>query len=328
MLLFVGKQHLFDLGLKGFFGWVVLQFCLGFFMGNILSHFLNCQDLKERLWMAVFIAFFNSFMPVIGIIILTITNCFIKEPAPESDQQLIKEIVRPDYIPSLETLSSHFGAGGARVRLFDEKAMGSVRRSALLAISAKQNIDNNRLLFAALREDDDEIRILAYSILDLQQEDINKNISYSLEHLEQSTDIKKRVMIHKHLALLYQELVYRSLVESELVNETLNHAIDHANKCLSEAKALGNDHDPAIYLLLAQVYKRRNDLEKAAAYMLDAAEHGAPASSTIPFLADLAFKKKDFARVAELFQSAPSLRYMQKIGSAAQFWSDSKGQVS
>jgi len=326
VLYFVGKQHLFDFGLKGFFGWTVLQFCLGFFMGNILSHFLNCQDFKERLWMAVFIALFNSFIPVIGIIILSITNCFIREPVPETDQQLIKQIVRPDYIPSLETLSSHFGAGGARVRLFDEEAMGSVRRSALLAISARQHIDNNRLLFSALREDDDEIRILAYSILDLQQEDINKNISYSLEHLHQATDIKKRVMIHKHLALLYQELVYRSLVETELVHETLKHATEHAKKCLSEARALGNEHDPAIYLLLAQIYKRRNELEKAEAYMLDAAEHGAPPSSTIPFLADLAFRKKDYARVAELFQSEPSLRYMQKIGSVAQFWNNGNGQ--
>lgn len=313
--------HYFLMGSILFF--IALTFFASLVLSFAITGFLSYQYLYERLAFMVLIAFFNAFMPVFGLIGISITLFFIKKPPPESDQQDILSVATPDYVPSLESIGLNFGVGGARTQLMDSHAVNAVRRSALLAISAKQSIDSNQMLLEALNDSNDEIRLLAYSLLDLQDQKITKEIEKTALLAEETDNNDKKMMLLKRLANLYYETTYRLLVQADALEQALEKTIETARSVIDFQQKNKLKQSASMWLLIALVNRRKDNDQEAYDAFDQARELGAAESRTLPFLAEIKFKQGQFAEVKSILQQGYSLSNMQKVGPAIRLWKNS-----
>lgn len=231
---------------------------------------------------------------------------------------------RPEYtlstaVPELPfkpvTIDTNLSfAGGG---LYDVLRNASDTDKRLKAVLATQRMNERKaipILQVALKDPVDDVRLLAYSILDNKENGINVNIKNGLTELESATPAQ-RPAIHKRLAFLYWELVYMGLAQGDVLLHILNTAKQHVDKVLEETK------DSGAYFLLGRILIREDALEEAEQAFQRAHEFGMDKSRISSYLAEIAFLKRDYAQIPNILGELPaSEREREPIAAIAEFW--------
>lgn len=207
------------------------------------------------------------------------------------------------------------GEGGAWSRLRAESLPRSMRLKALLAIGAGSGRNASRLLHFATRDNDDEIRLLAFNLADHREKIISKAISQSLDELKRAENDEERLTHFRKLAYSYWELIFNDLAQKELAEFYISQSLSYTTKALTlEA------NDPNLLLLLGRLHLWKGDLEEADKVINAALNNGAHRDRVVPYLAELAFLRRDFSTMRSYFELNPLLRHKPGIGPVAQFW--------
>ena len=169
------------------------------------------------------------------------------------------------------------------------------RFKAVLATRQMQDDKAIPILKIGLRDPVDEVRLLAYSMLDNKEKKIDLKIHQSLLHFsDDKLDPVSAAVIHQTLAESYWELSYLLLVQGQSKVHILKSAYHHANEAL---KTCGTD--AGLNLLHARLGLNL-DLFKEAAQSLDQAEkYGMPIMKLAPWRAELAFARRRFEEVTQ-----------------------------
>lgn len=213
-------------------------------------------------------------------------------------------------------MASGMGEGGAWSRLRSAELPRDQRLKALMSVGAGSGFNTSSFLQLASGDSDDEIRLLAFNLCERHEQKINQSITAALDGLKDASDPEEKAAFFRILAFSYWELVYNSLSQDEL----RVFYIDQSLKYIHQAQEMGGD-DPSISILLGKIHLVRHDHDKAEEAIQDALKNGAPTSQVIPYLAELAFLKRDFSSVKRLIALDPTLRLKPGIGPVAQYWS-------
>ncbi len=104
-----------------------------------------------------------------------------------------------------------------------------------------------------------------------------------------------------------------------MANELLDFTLEKVSRYLKLAlDELPQEVD--LYVLSGKLSLFQGEDEKALQAFERARELHAPDEKTIPFLAELYFKKHDFDRVKALFKQSPSLKSIPRLGALVKFW--------
>ncbi|MEB3012822.1 hypothetical protein VJI77_07470, partial [Parvimonas sp. D2] len=87
-------------------------------------------------------------------------------------------------------------------------------------------------------------------------------------------------------------------VQGDLLDYAVGEALRHTETALAALR-----EDPALHLQHGRLQQQMGRLDEADAAYQRARELGLPASRVVPYLAELAFARRDFARVRALLQS-------------------------
>ncbi|ABB32197.1 hypothetical protein GeomeDRAFT_0495 [Geobacter metallireducens RCH3] len=207
------------------------------------------------------------------------------------------------------------GEGGAWSRLRSESLPRPMRLKALLAAGSSNSRDASRLLHFATSDNDDEIRLLAFNLADQREKVISKTISQSLAELKNASDRDERLLHCRKLAFSYWELIFNDLAQKDLAEFYVLQSITYATQALDMDAT-----DPNLLLLLGRLHLWREDLESAEKAINDAMNNGAHRDRVVPYLAELAFLRRDFVTMNSCFELNPLLRHKPGIGPVAQFW--------
>ncbi len=188
------------------------------------------------------------------------------------------------------------GAGSLRPRLTQTDMPRQTRLDALLTA---QNLPGNlsvRLLREVLSDPVDDLRLAAYGMLDKGEKLLNQKIQLALEQLANETAPEARGRLLQRVADCYWELVYQDYAHQ---GELREFALLSAWRAATDALLL-RPQDGDLLVLIGRIALARGQADEAAVAFARARALSIPHNRVLPYLAELAFLRRDFARVRAL----------------------------
>ena len=175
------------------------------------------------------------------------------------------------------------------------EAIGSLPNERLILFLTKfPTAQTVKTLKKALSTKDDELRLLAFSVLSKMEKDIFERINLLLKELDKTGNSEETFRIYSSLAELYWEPVFLGIADKELEEFYLNTALDY---CL---KALSIKEEGKIFFLTGRIYLRLKNYEKAEEFLRKAVERGMPVEKVAPYLIEVYFVKRDWEALIKL----------------------------
>ena len=258
----------------------------------------------------------SFFIPILGTIGLLMGLFYFRYFLKEGNRTEFSTVSLPPFMTEGSETGPGMGEGGAWSRLKASAIPRQLRLKALLAVSASSGQNASRLLQLATGDSDDEIRLLAFNLYDRREKVISNSISQTLQALREADTPDKRRDMCRVLAFSYWEVVYNDLARDELADFFVNQSLEYAR----QAVELGRGDDPALLVLMGRLYLKQGDVERAGEAIRTALELGVHRDRVIPYLAELAYRRRDFAELKRFFQTDPLLRHKPGIGPVVQFW--------
>lgn len=146
----------------------------------------------------------------------------------------------------------------------------SQRTSAILATLRLPDQDAINILRVALKDSEDDIRLLAYALLSQMDKRYNEGIQNHLALLRKSTG-NRACFLHKQIAQEYWELAWVGLARGESVGAILDKALEHVTQALD-----GYPNDGGLHFLLGKTLLRMRRFKEAAGALASAERYGIP----------------------------------------------------
>ncbi|WP_437880230.1 HEAT repeat domain-containing protein [Pseudomonas sp. LRF_L74] len=266
-------------------------------------------------WSVLFIFSLSFFVPLlgaIGVAVAVFPALFL--PRRRSEQVWQAQGV-PDlpFRPLERKKQLMFNDGGLQ-DVLRHAPDPETRITALFATRRMPGRDSIPILKMALRDPTDDVRLLAYSMLDQRESEVNQRIESGLAALASAEGVQKAAA-HGSLGNWYWELAYLGLAQGSVLDHVLSQAREHVQAALA-IEATGER-----YVLAGRIALEQGALEDAAGLFQQAEDNGVPATQLIPFRAELAFNRRHFSDVSRALAglSQEMLQHPQ-FAALARYW--------
>jgi len=165
------------------------------------------------------------------------------------------------------------------------------RIAALVAAKQRSDPAAVALLWRALKDSEEEIRLLAFSFLETRLSSVYRRIQALTQELDAASE-ERRGVLHARLAFEHWELAWQGLVQGDVLGHELAMASEHVVHALKR-----DPRSAPIQLLRARIHLRRGRLAEADVALRCARVLGIPGPSLRPYQAELAFRQKRFDEV-------------------------------
>ena len=197
------------------------------------------------------------------------------------------------------------------------------RLSAVLAVRHLRDEHDAEVLRLALTDTVDDVRLLAYSILDRKEQSFNLRLKSLLDQLPGATaDDGVRNRLEKRLAQTHLDMIELGLCRGEV----LLYMLLEARKHVDVAMALAPDDRESLFLL-GSIALRQNDLLTAEGAFLKAQVMGMSIEKVLPNLAELAFRQQRFSMVTHYLRAIDPIcfRAQPRLSGIATHWLKEEG---
>ena len=188
-----------------------------------------------------------------------------------------------------------FGTGALRDILLNSPSVDR-RVEAITSISRLPRAQRIAFYKMALRDSSDDVRLLAYSQLDPIEQQITDNIKILAEGFKSNENADTAFDI----AQQFWELCYLGISEGALFNHYIQKALEWCET------AIRLDAKPNYSLLLGKIYLSLDKNDLAYEALNKAYRSKMLSSQVLPYLAECAFKKHEYAKVKELLKELGS----------------------
>ena len=253
--------------------------------------------------------------PPIGAIgLLLITRANLQRPIAEARVAVPVAVNLPLY--DVQSKEHYRGGQGAIRSRLGEDVPSDLRMQSLLTLQAVPSKVSNPILEDLLGDSTDDVRLVAFGMLDSEEKKISKEIRYETERLAYSLTPEQRYDALGHLAELNWELVYACLAQGELRRHILTQARKHADAALSLNVLPGS----GLVFLQGRILLEQGETQAAKAAIERAMEFGQPKTSALPYLAEIAFRRRDFLCVRQIMQQLSTLNLASQTRAVEDFW--------
>jgi hypothetical protein len=194
-----------------------------------------------------------------------------------------------------------------------------VARKRVAAVMALRRMDAQRavpLLRVALGDPSEDVRLLAYALLERREKDLRGDIErLHAELAAVSGDAVLRAQLLRRLTEQHWELVHGAFVSGDLEAHTLRAAIALGHESLLLAP------DGSLALLLARIRLRSGNAHAALRYLRAAAALGVASAVIAPLYAEVAFRLGRFSAIQPLLAQAGEVALARpRLAAVATFW--------
>jgi len=270
-----------------------------------------------RRWLAVFLVGGALCLPLLGLIgplFAVLGNAWLPRRGDLPDSIVPvphRELPeRGEQAPS----SPRLGAASAYGRLRHARTILD-RMDALIALRGIEDKSTIPVLKLALRDNADEVRLLAFTMLQERERAYYAEIHARKGKLA-AANLEDAITHRTAIAQAYWELAYQDLVQGELLAFSLEEAGTQLAMALS-----ARPKDPGNTMLLGRIRLRQGRYPEAARLLDEARALGLPDAVVRPHQAEVAFLARDFGKTrAYLADLPPQARQLAVIGDLAEFW--------
>jgi hypothetical protein len=263
---------------------------------------------------------FGLFLPVLGLVGLTLTLFVRARSGPRKRRSGIVETDAPALAggPLTSDQAGRFGPGSLE-GILRHSPNQDLRLRVVLACRQLPGRLAVPLLRLALRDRVDDVRLLAYAVLDGRERDIQTEIQSTLkgarindpETANVPTDVRCK------LAELYWELVYQGLVEGELLSFCLDQVQTQAHAVLKVDRGR-----PRMALIAGRASIMRRRFDQARPMLEEALRRGLSMAVVGPYLAEIEYELRRPDEVRRYVAGfAESARLRPALASIVERWS-------
>jgi hypothetical protein len=244
-------------------------------------------------WLCLFNFAFVA--PVLGAIgMLLMTRVTLRRAEEKLLLAVPVSVPLPEYDVQGKDVTRN-GQGSIRSRL-GQNVPANVRMQSLLTLQAVPTRVSNPILEELLGDSTDDVRLVAFGMLDAEEKKLSVHIHRERELLARELTPEQRYTCLRHLAELHWELIYASLAQGELRNHILGQARDYLEKAL----AVGAQLNSGIWFLKGRILLAHGEVDDAERALQQAVTMGQPKISVLPYLAEIAFRRREFALVKNI----------------------------
>lgn len=256
-------------------------------------------------------------IPLFGFIGLIAAIVILRMSAKQTLADPFEAITLPVIDPH-QRASGGFRQAGMGAFIANTKAPVSTRLQALVAL---QNIPGrvaSPLLRNVLSDPSEDIRLLAYGMLDNQEKGLNNLIHAERNRYAEASDPAARIVSAQRLSALYWELVYHDLVQGDL----RRHALLQSQQYTMEALGPSRDN-AALHLRIARLRQMLGETPAARLSYERALSLGMPRTRIVPYLAELAFDAGDYDSVCMWMSELRDWRSLPRLKPIIEYWNQS-----
>jgi hypothetical protein len=258
-------------------------------------------------------AFFAPGLAVIGMLILAFAanlmrTKYVRHP--------IASLALPEYFGgAADAPPPNYGPGGIRARLFAKGVAPEARVKALLSVQAMPPQIANSLWRSLLSDSMDDVRLIAYGTLDGREKKLNRAILDLEKELESAVLPADRAPLLKQLTELHWEMLYLGIAQGAVADFIRGKIRGYAEECL------GIDaQDSTLWQLLGRLALSTGEYTEAERCFHESEDRGMPRARVAPYLAELAFRRGDFAQARAVMRSVPSAEYALNLAPVVEMW--------
>jgi len=266
-------------------------------------------------WMSGLLLFSLSvFVPVLGFFgVMICLGVLPLLPRPHAGMRF-RSLGLPELDPHERRDAGAFRQAGLRNFLRNHRAPVDLRLKALVALQNAPVQFASPLLRDLLADPSEDLRLLAYGMLDSREKRLNTSIHSLRQAWQEASDDTVRRTAARRLAMLYWELVYQGLAQGDL----RRHAAMESLRFLEQA--LEGEQDAGLHLQHGRLLYEVGRIEEARQAYRRALEQGIPAPRVLPYLAELAFQRRDFAEVRRMLADLRAYPDQARLEPLLQFW--------
>ena len=271
---------------------------------------------RRWLWASLFGC--NFFVPVIGLAATLIGVAGGHLLPLLLAPRVFRQVPRPEFTAAGDEAFARRRGGAARAQLMNPQAPPASRVEALLAVGAAGTPATGGLLRELLADADDEVRLLAYGLLDRREKEISAALARNRRLLAAADEIDDRDDAREicgRIAQLYWELVYQDLASGDTARYALEQTLVFAERALRDDAG-----DGARWLLIARAQLRRRDLPAAEHALQQAAACRLPRRSVLPYLAELRFAQRRYDEVRRALLELGGRPGSETLAAMQQYW--------
>lgn len=270
---------------------------------------------RGLLWTWLLLFCFAMIAPVLGALsILIITHTTLRRALENHNHAKPKSVALPEFEVRSQQVG-RAGQGSIRSRLTSQ-VPSNVRMRSLLTLQAVPSRVANPILEELLGDDADDVRLIAFGMLDAEEKKLSVHIHREQKSLESPLSSRARYDCLRHLAELHWELIYAGLAHGGLKTHNLNQAW----KYLEMAFAMDEQHECGILFLKGRILLAQGKMEQAREALHQSMQLGQSPGSALPYLADLAFQQREFAAVHANMQTLAQLHVASRTSAIVDLW--------
>jgi polysaccharide biosynthesis protein PelE len=188
--------------------------------------------------------------------------------------------------------------------------------TALVAIQSMPTRTTGTVLRDLLGDPIEDVRLLAYGMLDSAEKKITQRIYELLSKLDGNTAPHEVEETSRLLAELYWELIYQNLVQGEMQRFAAQQVEKYAHRALAI-----DDSNAALWVTRGRLALLENDVARADAFFENALSRGFPGDRLQPWIAESAYLRGDYRAVAQALSSLGEGASLPTLRSIVQYWS-------
>lgn len=311
-----------------FAGGLPLATSLTAFIQLLLSHAAACAVLATVCWLMLprryrgrpFLAWMLMFdfafiAPVIGALALLATiHLTLRRGDSPAVQAELRSVELPAYELQAKT-TMRAGQGAVRARL-TSKVPDAIRLQSLISLQSVSKRVANPILEDLLGDSADDVRLVAFGMLDAEEKRISTLISRERQNLQRDLNVEQYYTCLRHLAELHWELIYASLAQGEL----RKHILSEARRYADSAFELPIEHDSGVLLLRGRILLEQGELDEAVECFGESLDLGQAESSALPYLAEVAYRRRDFRAVSAMMRRLSRQHLSANMKSIVDLW--------
>lgn len=257
----------------------------------------------------------SAFIPLLGFLGVATGLWIGRYRRAANGPRGLRTLALPPLDPHQRT-GTGFHQAGVSGFLRNRRVPTPQRLKALVALQHVPGRVASPLLRDLLGDDSEDLRLLAYGMLDRKEKTLNAQIHAEHRRLASRPGTTAQLLAHTRLAGLYWELIYQQLAQGDLRTHAAQTGLHHARAALALRPSAAG-----IHLRCGQFLQALGESTSAEAALEAARAAGLPDHRVLPHLAELAFLRRDFAAVRRLLAPLGQWPGMTGMHKVAQLWS-------
>ncbi|HZX33322.1 MAG TPA: hypothetical protein VFF03_18365 [Rhodocyclaceae bacterium] len=254
-------------------------------------------------------------LPIVGFVAVLAGIHFLRRLPPEADREFFRSLQIPELDPH-QRAGKGFNQAGLRSFLNNGKAPVAARLRALVALQNVSGRVSAPLLREVLSNPSEDIRLLAYGMLDRQEKRLSKAIHLEVRQLaEHPPGSPENRAAARRLSDLFWELVYQELAQGDLRTHALEESLRYARVCLGYTP-----DDPVLLLREGRLVQELGDPLGAQAIYERAMAMGLPKTRIVPYLAEVAYDLGDYGSVRSLMAELGGWESLPRLRPVIKYW--------